>query len=97
MEKKINLDFLSLLCLVFITLKLCKVIAWSWLWVLSPLWGQIALMLLILLFQEIQEFFYKCRLYNESWTHANGKIHWDYKTKQMYDDNGNVINNEEDV
>lgn len=64
---------------------------------LSPLWGQIALMLLILLFQKIHSFFYECRLYNKSWTPLDGEIHWDYKTKQMYDDNGNVINNEEDA
>lgn len=30
--------FIPLLSILFIALKLCKVIAWSWLWVLSPLW-----------------------------------------------------------
>jgi len=33
----IRLNFLPLLTLIFITLKLCKVINWSWWWVLSPL------------------------------------------------------------
>ena len=28
----------SLLLIAFIILKLCGVITWSWLWVLSPLW-----------------------------------------------------------
>lgn len=28
----------SLLLILFITLKLTGVIAWSWVWVLSPLW-----------------------------------------------------------
>lgn len=28
----------SLLLLIFITLKLCNVINWPWLWVLSPVW-----------------------------------------------------------
>lgn len=28
----------SVLLVVFIVLKLCKVINWSWWWVLSPLW-----------------------------------------------------------
>lgn len=28
----------TLLQIAFIILKLCKVINWSWLWVLSPLW-----------------------------------------------------------
>lgn len=26
------------LLIVFIVLKLCKVITWSWIWVLSPFW-----------------------------------------------------------
>lgn len=30
--------FVGLLTIVFITLKLTHVIAWSWWWVLSPLW-----------------------------------------------------------
>lgn len=28
----------SILLVVFIVLKLCHVINWSWLWVLSPVW-----------------------------------------------------------
>jgi hypothetical protein len=32
------MGFLEILTLILITLKLCGVIAWSWLWVLSPLW-----------------------------------------------------------
>lgn len=31
-------NFLGLLTIVFITLKLTGYIAWSWWWVLSPLW-----------------------------------------------------------
>ena len=31
-------SFMGLLALLFIALKLCKVIAWSWIWVLSPIW-----------------------------------------------------------
>lgn len=34
----INIGFIGILTLIFITLKLCNVIAWSWIWVLSPLW-----------------------------------------------------------
>ena len=30
--------FIALLALVLITLRLCGVIAWSWWWVLSPIW-----------------------------------------------------------
>ena len=34
-----KIGFLSLLALIFITLKLTGYIAWSWVWVLAPLWG----------------------------------------------------------
>lgn len=30
--------FIGLLTIAFIILKLCNVINWSWVWVLSPLW-----------------------------------------------------------
>ena len=33
-----GIGFSGLLTIVFITLKLLKVIDWSWWWVLSPLW-----------------------------------------------------------
>lgn len=33
-----QVNFLTLLAILFIGLKLGGVIAWSWLWVLSPLW-----------------------------------------------------------
>lgn len=33
-----GIGFTSLLTIVFIVLKLCGVITWSWWWVLSPLW-----------------------------------------------------------
>lgn len=33
-----SLGFIGLLTIVFITLKLCKVIDWPWIWVLSPMW-----------------------------------------------------------
>lgn len=34
---------LSILGIVFIILKLCDVIAWSWVWVLAPFWGPLVL------------------------------------------------------
>lgn len=43
-----GIGFLGLLAIVFIVLKLTKVIAWRWLWVLLPLWGPFGLMLLLL-------------------------------------------------
>ena len=33
-----GINFLELLLIAFIVLKLCKVITWSWWWVLSPIW-----------------------------------------------------------
>lgn len=33
-----GVSFHGLLAIVFITLKLCKVIDWPWIWVLAPLW-----------------------------------------------------------
>lgn len=33
-----SISFIGLLQIVFITLKLCNIIKWSWIWVLSPLW-----------------------------------------------------------
>lgn len=38
-----GIGFLSLLAIVFITLKLTSVIDWSWWYVTMPLWGGIAL------------------------------------------------------
>ena len=33
-----GIGFTGLLTIVFIVLKLCGLITWSWTWVLSPLW-----------------------------------------------------------
>ena len=46
-SKKTGLGFMQILTIVFIVLKLCHVIEWSWLWVLAPLWGPLALLALI--------------------------------------------------
>ena len=42
-----GLDFFGALTIAFIVLKLCKVIAWSWLWVLAPLWIPLAIAFVI--------------------------------------------------
>jgi hypothetical protein len=55
MENKNNtsggIGFCGLLTIVFIVLKLCKVISWSWVWVLAPTWVPtlIAIVLLLIL------------------------------------------------
>lgn len=42
-----NTWFALVLGLIFITLKLTGVIAWSWWWVLAPFWIPIAIALLV--------------------------------------------------
>lgn len=37
-DTRCRMGFTSVLTIIFIVLKLCKVITWSWLWVLSPIW-----------------------------------------------------------
>ena len=39
-----HIGFLQILTLIFITLKLIGKIAWSWWWVLSPIWIPMGLM-----------------------------------------------------
>ena len=43
-----GIGFWGLLTIVFIVLKLCGVITWSWWWVLSPLWISTILAVIII-------------------------------------------------
>lgn len=43
-----GIGFVGLLTIAFIVLKLTNVIAWTWLWVLSPIWISIALLIIVL-------------------------------------------------
>lgn len=52
MEIKVG-SFATLLTVVFITLKLCGVINWSWWWVVSPIFISVGLALFILLFVTV--------------------------------------------
>ena len=52
MEIKVG-SFAKLLTVVFITLKLCGVINWSWWWVVSPIFISIGLAIVILLFATV--------------------------------------------
>lgn len=47
---KIAIGPVGLLGLIFVTLKLCSVITWSWWWVTLPFWGGLALGLAIFIF-----------------------------------------------
>lgn len=42
-----GIGFCGVLAVAFVVLKLCHVIDWSWLWILSPIWIPIALLLVI--------------------------------------------------
>lgn len=42
-----GMSLAGVLLVVFIVLKLCEVIDWSWVWVLSPLWIPIAVGLVV--------------------------------------------------
>lgn len=50
---QVTFPWISLLGIAFIILKLCKVIAWSWLWVLSPFWISAAIAILVIIFMVI--------------------------------------------
>lgn len=47
--KDTSIGFFGLLALIFIVLKLCGVIYWSWWWVLAPLWIPVAIVVVIAL------------------------------------------------
>ena len=53
MDKKITINVggivPALLGVAFVILKLCKVIAWPWIWVVAPFWIPVALGLIIIL------------------------------------------------
>lgn len=44
-----GIGFVGLLTIVFIILKLCNVITWSWLWVISPLWISFLVIIFVIL------------------------------------------------
>lgn len=54
-----GITFSGALLMIFIVLKLCGVIDWSWLWVLSPLWisAGIAILIIVgmLIYWKIEE------------------------------------------
>lgn len=52
-NKVTGIGFCPLLTIVFIVLKLCNVIEWSWLWILSPLWISFILALIVVIISFI--------------------------------------------
>lgn len=50
-----GVGFGGMLTIVFIILKLCGVIDWRWLWVLSPLWISLVISLVIIVWMVCWE------------------------------------------
>ncbi|MBS6465498.1 MAG: hypothetical protein KH381_01975 [Clostridium sp.] len=44
-----GIGLFGILTIIFIILKVAKVIDWPWIWVLAPTWGSVLLMILIIL------------------------------------------------
>lgn len=44
---KTELSLTTILTIIFVILKLCGVLSWSWWWVLSPLWGSLAIFIIL--------------------------------------------------
>lgn len=44
---KTELSLTTILTIIFVILKLCGVLSWSWWWVLSPLWGGFAIFIVV--------------------------------------------------
>ena len=56
-----GMKFCDVLLIVFIVLKLCKIINWSWWWVLSPFWIPLGLAVILLLISVIIKLIIKYR------------------------------------
>ena len=52
-EKNNGMGLVSILTIVFVVLKLCKVINWSWWWVLSPLWIDLCIVVIAIVIVTI--------------------------------------------
>ena len=56
-----SIGFSGLLAIVFVVLKLAKIIAWKWIWVLSPIWIGLIVDLLILILWLIAKGYIRIR------------------------------------
>ncbi len=54
-----GIGFSGTLQIVFIILKLCKVINWSWFWVLTPLWIDLVILAILIIPSSIEEWKWK--------------------------------------
>lgn len=62
-----GLGFVGVLTIAFIVLKLCHVIDWPWLWVLSPLWISLVVAAVVVLLVAIMFVV----IYLFVWTHKD--------------------------
>ena len=60
-----GIGFTGALTILFIALKLCNVIDWSWWWVLSPIWISIGIVVLIILIVIISLWIFKLKWKNK--------------------------------
>lgn len=60
-SKSSGLGLCSILTIVFVILKLTKVITWSWWWVLSPLWIDLILTIIVLVIIALIDNRYKSK------------------------------------
>lgn len=44
-----GIGFVGILQIIFIVLKLCNLIHWSWIWVLSPIWIYSAMLIILII------------------------------------------------
>ena len=58
-SSRISIGFFGLLTLLFIGLKLTGHIAWSWVWVLSPIWITLLIVVVLILLVFIGVFLYE--------------------------------------
>lgn len=48
-DKNVSIGFADILLLIFIVLKLCHLINWSWWWVLSPVWIELTILIIVII------------------------------------------------
>lgn len=53
-SSKASITIADVLLIVFIVLKLVGVIHWSWIWVLSPLWISLIIVVIVVIYAKIR-------------------------------------------
>lgn len=66
------MGFVAVLTIVFVILKLCGVIAWPWLWVLSPIWIGAAVDIIIFVISLIVMRRTRKKFTNDDWGWRDG-------------------------